>query len=62
MNDTTLSLVKRLCRCRFIKVLTSTGRWEYMRVLERSPWHLLVEDARGQRFVTARPALKRGKR
>lgn len=49
-------------RPRFIKVLTSVGRWEYMRVLERSPWHLLVEDARGQRFLTARPTLKREQR
>lgn len=37
---------------RYVKVLTSTGRWEYMRLIWSSPIHSIVVDANGNRYVT----------
>lgn len=39
---------------RYIRVLTSTGRWEFMRITEVSPLHFVVKDATGREYLVGR--------
>jgi hypothetical protein len=47
-------------RPRYVKVLTSTGRWEYMRLIFTTRVHSVVRDAAGNRYVTTSRRVTRG--
>lgn len=42
-------------RPRYVKVLTSTGHWEYARLIYRTPIHWVVRDANGHRYTVTNP-------
>ena len=47
-------MVTRWVLGRMVQVLTPTGTWAYMRVIEVSPLHVAVRDANGRVYITAR--------